>query len=398
MKTINKKTIAAVLTASMVFAGGNVIASTNTSPNKVLLAEAGEPAQTGQESDQGGEANTAPPAAEDMSTLRLSLEDALKLVETGNSTWKLTKDKIAIYERQYEQALALHNANYDETDEDSAKRKWLNHKKALWTLENAKHDQEEQLEDLKVQITNQYQNILAAQQQVKTLNAQLNNVDTLIDQVKLQVDLGMGIQSQLSAMNAQKSSLEAGLKAVQNSINSSMIALKRDLGINVDRNVVLTSDLTSYSKFDDSKLKDRIAKTIENDYDKKRYGEDIELTEIEYKIAFRYSNMTAADQFQISIEDKKATLEALPVTKEVSLRTAYNNLKSLENTIHAAQLTVEADQIEMDILQKKIEVGTASPIEMIEPQNKLLNDQYTLLQNINSYMTAAASFENSLDQ
>lgn len=398
MKKINKKTIAAVLTVSMVFGAGNVIASTNTSSNKILLAEAGESAQTAQESNKNEETNTVSPEAEDTSTLKLSLEDVLKLVETGNSTWKLTKDKIVIYERQYEQALGLHNANYDETDEDTAKRKWLNHKKALWTLENAKHDQEEQIKNLKAQITNQYQNILAAQQQVKTLNAQLNNVDTLIDQVKLQVDLGMSIQSQLSAMNAQRSSLEAGLKAVQNSISSSMIALKRDLGINVDRYVLLTSALTPYSKFDDSKLKDRIAKTIENDYDKKRYEEDIELTEIEYKIAFRYSNMTAADQFQISIEDKKATLEALPVAKEVSLRTAYNNLKSLENTIHAAQLTVEADQIDMDILQKKIEVGTASPLEIIEPQNKLLNDQYTLLQNINSYMTAAASFENSLEK
>lgn len=61
MKKINKKTIAAILTASMVFAASNVIASTNTSSNKILLAEAGEPAQTTQEPDKSGETNTVPP-------------------------------------------------------------------------------------------------------------------------------------------------------------------------------------------------------------------------------------------------------------------------------------------------------------------------------------------------
>jgi len=385
------KLVALVLITSVAFTTSNIFADENQSTGN-------NPASAATTKTAENEEATAdsPSAADKGATLSLTLEEALNLIETGNSSLKLTDNKIAIYEKQYEQALARHNANYAEVDEDSAKVRKLNHKKALWTLENAKYDREKQLKDVKVQVANQYQNILALQEQVKNLKLQIDNVDKYIEQLKLQINLGMGIESQIYALNAQRSGLEAALKASQNSITSSMIALKKDLGIDIAREVVLKSDLIAYKKFDDSQINERIAKAIENDYDLKRYEQDVELTEIEYDIAYYYSN-GSADQLQISVEDKKATMEALPVTKEVELRKAYNSLKSLENSIKAAELAVEADKINIEVLQKKIDAGVSSSIEMIEIQNKLLNDQYTLLQNIISYMSGVSNFENSLE-
>lgn len=385
MKKKSVKILAFALVASMLLTTNSTLADDRQNSQGETLAAATTTEQT--ETEKPSAPNT---------TLRLSLEDAFKMIEAGNNTLKLTDSKIAIYQKQYEQAKARYNANYAEVDENSAKERRLNPNKTLWTLEDAKHDRDKQIKDLKVQIANQYQNILALEQLAKNYEAQIKNVDTLIDQVKLQIDLGISTESQIYALNAQRSFLEAGLKAAQNSIKSSMIALKRDLGIDIDRQVALTSDLVQYEKFDDSKVKELIAQAIENDYDKKRYEQDIELTQIEYKIASDYSTGTA-DQLQITVEDKKATLEALPVTKEVSLRTAYNSLKSLENSVEAAKLAVEADKINIEIMNKKIEAGVSSSIEIIELQNKLLNDQYTLLQNIISYMTAISNFENSLE-
>ncbi|KTE93834.1 hypothetical protein AT727_02440 [Desulfitobacterium hafniense] len=385
MKKKSVKILAFALVASMLLTTNSTLADDRQNSQGETLAAATTTEQT--ETEKPSAPNT---------TLRLSLEDAFKMIEAGNNTLKLTDSKIAIYEKQYEQAKARYNANYAEVDENSAKERRLNPNKTLWTLEDAKHDRDKQIKDLKVQIANQYQNILALEQQAKNYEAQIKNVDTLIDQVKLQIDLGISTESQIYALNAQRSFLEAGLKAAQNSIKSSMIALKRDLGIDIDRQVALTSDLVQYEKFDDSKVKELIAQAIENDYDKKRYEQDIELTQIEYKIASDYSTGTA-DQLQITVEDKKATLEALPVTQEVSLRTAYNSLKSLENSVEAAKLAVEADKINIEIMHKKIDAGVSSSIEIIELQNKLLNDQYTLLQNIISYMTASSNFKNSLE-
>lgn len=333
----------------------------------------------------------------DNSTLNLSLEDALKSIETGNSTLKLTDSKLLIYDKQNQQALARRNANSPVVDEDSKKERDLNHVLSQWTLDNAKHDRDTLLKALKVQITNQYESILTQQQQADNLKTQLDNLDTVINQANLQIKLGLKVPSDLYTYTAQKSRLEAARKAILNNIKSSMINLKRDLGIDINRDVILTSSLIQYTKFDDSDLEGRIEKAIQNNYDITKYKRDIEISKIEYDIVFYYSNSMAADQVQLSIEDKKATLANLPVKLEVEFRTAYNTLKTLENTIEADKLAVEADQINIDVMQKNIEVGKSSSIEMITLQNTFLNDQNTLQQDINAYMTAVANFQNSLD-
>ena len=338
----------------------------------------------------------ATPSA-DNTTLNLSLEDALKSMETGNSMLKLMDSKLLIYDKQNQQALARHDANVAVVDEDSKKDRELNYKRSQWTLDNAKHDRDTQLKALKVQITNEYESVLTLQQQGENLKTQLANLDTVIDQVNLKIKLGLEVSSDIYSYNAQKSKLEAAQKAIMNSINSLMITLKQDLGIDINRNVVLTSNPIQYTKFEDTDIDNTIAKAIQNNYDIPKYKQDIDITQVEYDIDFYYSDLMVADQVQLSIEDKKATLEKLPVTLEVGFRTAYNNLKTLENTIEADKLTLEADQINVNVLQKNIEVGMASSLELIALQNTLLNNQSTLQQDINAYMMAATNFQNSLD-
>jgi outer membrane protein TolC len=374
---------APVLTASIIFSTHSTLAldSVTQLTSDTLSMSTVEP--------------STPPA--DNSTLQLSLEDALKSMETGNSTLKLTDSKILIYDKQNQQALARHDVNAPVVDQDSKKERDLNHKRTQWTLDNAKHDRDTQLKALKAQITNQYESVLILQQQADNLKTQLANLDTVINQVNLQINLGLKIPSDIYSYTAQKSRLEAGHKAVLNSINSSLITLKQDLGMDINRNIVLTSNLIQYTRFDDSDINSKIAKAIQTNYDIPKYQQDIELTQLEYDIAFYYDD-SSADQIQLSIEDKNATLATLSVTQEVVLRTAYNGLKSLENAIEADKLTLEADQININVLQKNIDVGKSSTLEMIALQNTLLNDQYTLQQDINAYMTAATNFQNSLDK
>ncbi|OLN32127.1 hypothetical protein DSOL_2000 [Desulfosporosinus metallidurans] len=318
-------------------------------------------------------------------------------MEASNSTLKLADGKISIYEKQNEQALARHNANIPVADEDSKKDLSLNYKRTQWTLDNAKHDRDTQLKALKVQITNEYENILTLQQQAENTKKQLANLQTIIDQVNLQIKLGLKVPSEIYSYNAQKTKLEAGVKAITNTVNSSMITLKEDVGLDINRNVILTSNPIEYTKFDEKDIYGRITKATQDNYDLKRYKEDIDISQIEYDIDFYYDDTLAADQVQLGIEDKKGKLETLPINQEVQLKTAYNGLKSLENTIEADKLAVEADQINVNVMQKTIDVGKSSSLDIISLQNTLLNDQYTLQQDINAYMTAAANFQNSLD-
>lgn len=354
---------------------------------------------TNPSSNGSGDASGQSSAPTDNSTIDLSLEDALKYMETGNSALKLADSKIAIYEKQVEQALARQNAakNAASQDEDTKKDLSLNYGRAQWTLENAKHDRETLLKTLRAQITNEYESILALQQLAANTQQQLANLEKIMDQVNLQIKLGLKVPSEIYSYNAQKSKLEAALESTNNSINSAMITLKQDLGSDLNRKLNLTSELSQYQKFDDADIDNRIAKAVKSNYDLEKYKKDIELTQTEYDIDFYYED-PIADQVQVSIEDKKATLENLPETLEVNLRTAYNNLKSLENTIAADRLTLEADKINIDLMQKSIDAGVKSSLDMIPLQNTLLNDQYTLQQDIIKYMTAVTNFRNSLNE
>ncbi|MDD4679847.1 MAG: TolC family protein [Clostridia bacterium] len=378
---MKKKLFTLALTTIIIFSAQSTLAldGNNQSSTNTSASSTAEPA-------------TAPA---DNAVLNLSLEDALKLMETGNKELELADSKLLIYEKQNEQALAR-RTDVTVVDEESRKTRDLNHKRTQWTLDNAKHDRETQIKELKAQITNEYQNILALQQQADNLKTQLGNLETIIDQVNLQIELGLKVPTDIYTYNAQKSKLEAAQNAIMNSIKSSMITLKQDLGIDINRNVVLTATPIQYTKFDDSDIDNQIAKAIQNHYDIQKYEQDIEITQIQYDIEFFYDNILA-DQVQLSIEDKKATLAMLPVQMEVDLRTAYNTIKTLENTIEADKLTVEADQININIMQKNIEAGKSSGLEMIPLQNTLLNDQYTLQQDINAYMMAVTNFRNSLE-
>ncbi|XRP91277.1 TolC family protein [Desulfitobacterium sp. Sab5] len=379
-------------------------AASNPSSTVKISSVSTEPSSTSSSSSsssasQDSSSITEPIApAADTSTLNLSLEDALKMVETSNSDIKLTDSKIQIYDKQNQQAKARHDANIPVVDEDSRKDRDLNYKRTQWTLDNAKHDRENQLKNLQVDMTNQYQTILSLQQQADTIGKQIKDLDTTIDQINLQIKLGLQIPSTIYGYNAKRSGLEALQKMATNSINSSMNTLKKDLGIDLNRPVVLTSPMVTYTKFDDSDIDNRIAKSVQTTYDIQKMKQDIEISQIEYDIDFYYDDTQNADTIQLGIEDKKATLENLPVTKELSLRKAYNDLKTLENTIEADRLTVEADQINIAIMQKKVEVGTSSSLELLALQSTLLTDQNTMQQDVIAYMTAAANFQNSLEQ
>lgn len=392
-----------ILSASIAFSAPSIFAEestaktvADTAPASTSSNAANASANTANSSTNTSNTSNTSPA--DNSPLRLSLDDALKMVETGNSTIILADSQIQIYDKQNQEALARQDAakSTGVSDEDSKKDLDLNYKRAQWTLDNAKHDRDTQLKSLKAQITNEYEGVLTLQQLAENTQKQIDNLDTTIDQINLKIKLGLMVPSAIYSYNAQKSKLEASFKATNNNINSSLITLKQDLGIDLNRTVVLISPLIQYTKFDDTDIDGKIAKEIKDNYDLVRYQQDIDISQTEYDIDHYYDD-TSYNQLEISIDNKKGTLQNLPATQEVNLRTAYNNLKSLENNIAADQLTVEADQINLKSMQQNIDAGVNSTLDIIPLQNTLLTDQYTLQQDINNYMTASVNFQNSLD-
>lgn len=333
-------------------------------------------------------------------TLNLSLEDALKRVENSYNQIVLDDRYIEILDRQYHQALAYQdtvkeNFSYS-MKEDDMKTLKLNAPIALYNLNNKKHEREVNLKTAKVTITNEYENILAAQQNIDYINQEISKLQKEMASMNAKIDAGLAKKSDIEQFKTAMATYEASLSSSQSKMKSSMISLKNDLGIDLNIKVILTSKPIEYVKFDDSLINTRIKTAIENSYNIKALQQEIENTQIEYDIYDRYSD-TDKDSTEIKLEGLKNQLEQMPNSIEVKLKTQYNALKSLESIIIADRLDIEAAEINLRIAQENYNIGKMTYLDLLNPEIQLSKAKNTLQQDIISYMTAAANLESSLE-
>lgn len=334
------------------------------------------------------------------SKLSLSLEDALSRVENSYNQIILDNRYIEILDKQYQQALAYEKTMkknisnpMEEEDEKTLK---LNVPVALYNLNNKKHEKEVNLKKAKVTIMNEYQSILAAQLNIDYINQEILKLQKETDSLDARIKVGVAVESERKQLEAAMAGSRARLSSAQNGMKSSMISLKRDLGINLNTDVELTSKPISYVKFDDSQLDARIQSAVEKSYNIKALKQQIENTQIECDIYDRHSNINK-DATEITIETLKNQLEQTPNSIKVQLKTQYNALKSLESLIKADKLGIEAAEISLNIAQKNYKVGQNTYLDVLGAELQLSKAKNALQQDIISYMTAVDSFKNSLE-
>jgi outer membrane protein TolC len=338
------------------------------------------------------------------SSLSLSAKDAVNLVEKGYNQIVLDDRYIEILDKQYEDALANQRvleensgssaSSMVETDFETLK---LNAPVALYNLNNEKHQREIDLKNAKVTITNEYENILAAQMQTDYINEEISNLQKDMDSINEKIKVGLDKASDIDEDKATMAKYQASLSSAQNGIQSSMISLKSDLGIDINTQLTLTSKPMDYAKFDDTNIEGKIQTAIQNSYSIMALQPEIENTQIEYDIYKEYSD-PLENTIQINIEDLQNQLNEKPNSIEVQLRTQYNTLKSIEDTVEADKVSIEASQINLDTIQVNYNIGQVGYLDVLSAQLQLSNAKNTLQQDIISYMTASMNFQNSLEE
>lgn len=336
----------------------------------------------------------------DTSVLNLSLEDALKRVENSYNPIVLDDRYIEILDRQYRQSVvyqkSLKQNISDPTEVDDAKTLKLNVPVALYNLNSKKHEREVNLKSAKVAIMNKYESILAAQLNIDYINEEISKLYKEMDSVNAKIKVGLAKASDIEQFKATIATYEASLSSAQSQLKSSMISLKSDLGINLNTEIILTSTPISYIKFENTNINKNIQAAIENSYSIKALQQQIENTQIEYDIYDRYSDINK-DSTEIKLEGLKNQLDQMPKSIEVQLKIQYNALKSLENVIKADELTIEAAEINLNVAQQTYNIGQSVYLDVLSSQLQLLKAKNALKQDIISYMTAVANFQNSLE-
>jgi predicted nucleic acid-binding Zn-ribbon protein len=335
------------------------------------------------------------------SSLSLSLDDAVSRVETGYNQIVLDDQYIQILDRQYQEALATQQSlqqtqgsSIVETDMENLK---YNAPNALYNLNNQKHQRDIDLKNAKVTVTNEYESILAAQMQVEYIKQEIASLQKDMDSINAKIQVGVDKPSDIEPDKATMATYQASLSSAQNGIQSSMISLKNDLGIDLNTQLILTSKPMTYTKYDDTNLDGKIQTAIQDSYTMKSLQQQIDNTKILYSIYQEYSDGNA-DSTQINIEALQNQLNQTPNNITVQLKTQYNSLKSLQNTIEADNLGIEAAQINFNTTQQNYNQGQATSLDVIKAQLQVSNAKNTLQQDVISYMTASMNFQNALEE
>jgi hypothetical protein len=369
--------------------------TTNTSTSTATSTD------TNAATDGSSTASTTTTTPTTPSNLSLSLADALNLVEKGYNQIVLDDRYIQILDKQYQEAVADQQAlketagsSMQETDAETFK---LNAPVALYTLNNEKHQRDIDLKNAKVTVQNEYEGILAAQMNVTLINQEISNLQKDMDSINEKIKVGMDKPSDIEQDKATMATYEANLASAQNGIKSQELALKNDLGIDLNTNLTLTSAPMDYVKYDDTNIDGKIQDAIKNSYNMTAMQQQIDNAQIQYDIYKEYSD-GGKDATEINIEDLKNQLNQMPNNIEVQLKSQYNSLKSLENTVEADNLSIEAAQITLNTVQANYNLGQAVFTDVSNAQLQLANAKNTLQQDIISYMTASANFQNSLQE
>jgi outer membrane protein TolC len=218
-----------------------------------------------------------------------------------------------------------------------------------------------------------------------------------MDSINEKIKVGAAKASDIQQDKATMAKYEASLSSAENGIQSSMVSLKNDLGIDPITEVTLTSVPLDYEKFDDADIDGKIKTAIQNSFSIKTLPDQIENAKIAYDIYKEFSDQLE-DSTQLSIDDLQNQLDQKPKTIEVQLKIQFNTLKSSEATIEADKLSIEAAQITLDTVQANYSLGQIGYLDVLNAELQLSNSKNTLQQDIISYMTASMNFQNSLEE
>lgn len=349
----------------------------------------------------------------------LSLDEALKLLEKNNIDIKLMDEQAAVYERQLEDAKgkaaylkgedfeSKNNDIGDTTDDEREKRieKFKELKvypqKIQLEIDDLKHNRTNKLNLLKIDIEKQFAESLRIQSDISAIQDELNNLDKQIADTKLQIEAGTATDIDLKQIEVSRVQATSELDFSKNQLKEALLNLKKDLGIDLNKEISLEPLKFQYSKYDSSNIEDKIKAAVDKSYDYQSKEKGIDLANIEYEIVrnntdFDGDVLKDMHEAEMNLSNKQVELGDIKPSLELSLRIAYNNLKNFENDVEIQKITLENKQVNLNAVKYKVEAEMDTNLSLLNAQVEVNKQQNTLQKAINDYMLAIKNFEEEL--
>lgn len=364
--------------------------------NTAVKSESVEAVETG----EAGDTAEAAEAAEAVTVIdTLTLAKAYEYIEEHNKELKLMNDKINLYEKQYQEAVARSDWARGKSvggDEDQnvtyRKEELLYPKQRLLDLDAAKHEREEKLKELKSSVKKQFLEIGVFQEELLNTRSELAALDKTIELTKTQINSGSLPQSALKQYDAQRVQMLSKLDTTQRQINLNLMGLARDLGVKLAEKIKLEQFDEELALFDDSDMEDKISKAWQDSYEYISQQGKLELAEIECDI-IRYNtyvdnNLNQLQQLEAGVSNNQAKLEQVKPNLEATLWNKYYELKNLEGDMEIEKINLADAEYTLNITKSQEALGKAKGSSVVDDTIALNQQKVKLQKTIHAYSLA----------
>jgi outer membrane protein TolC len=349
-----------------------------------------------------------------VTSVTLTLEDALKNLEASNVQLKLLSDNVNVVGRQldndHQAEIRASNVN-NLQNQSSAKvqnqlQQFVTPQLSQLKYEKAKNDRDQQLNTLKASLERQYMNALACQDQIATIKSTMANIDKQIAQMEAKIQQGQATSDQVEPLKIQKSqymsSASGSINLIQQQtlLQQDLIKIKQQLNMDINTDLKLVPIKKDFVKYDDSSIDQTIQNSITNSFSLNQLSKTMELDKTAAKIYSSYSSNDplSVSNSQLTVNSDAVNLDSQETTTMISLWSAYYTLKGKEDTITTDKLTVESDQMDYDNKASQFASGQTDNLTVDKAALKLQSDKITLQNDINDYMVTIEEFKNQLTQ
>ena len=267
----------------------------------------------------------------------------------------------------------------------------LTPKQKYFAAANATHDRDERLKTIKQDVKKQYLQAMLIQENIANTKSDIAIANRKLNEMNLRLKLGQIKQLDMKKYQDALNTFNIQLKNYNNQYNTSLRAIKNALDLKASDNIIFLSSNLSYTKFDDSKIEDRIALAVLNSYEVTKQNQSISLAQTQYDIY-------GTSDLNYSITSGTYTLDTVKQSVESKLWEAYYNLKTLEDNVEAENINQvnELNNLNLATLKNKLKLTTNADLMSEE---LTYNKQLTKTKSaINDYMLCIDSFKNMLGE
>lgn len=302
--------------------------------------------------------------------------------------------------RSAEETVERSEITQDEVQDSVSSSSVQSQRQAMWTayysqgiaLEMAKKNVETTKDGIYHDLLTAIETILVETNNLKVAEANRDVLKTTYDQSKLKYELGLISSIDLDTARINYENAAKSLEMQELTIKSAWVDFNTMVGMAAESRINFAYSLT-FDKLTDRDLEAHITDMLQNSPSIWNLEQQIELAELGTRFYVFNAGSDPYEAEEIDITLAKINLKNAKDQLDVSLRTLYNTIETLESNQTSLELKVKDAENTLNLARTNYDVGLATLLDVESAELALISAKQNALSNIATYLQTVRVYE-----